>query len=161
MRNLGFIKRNCRQFSDPLSLKVLFCALVRSNLEYCPLIWTNNTHKQIDAIESVQNNFLRFISLNFNIYRPPHGSYDPILSFINLSPLKIRRTLLLSKFLYNFLSGNIDCEELLSLIHFKINHRNTRCNDLFYPFPYKTNYMINCPSNILMAAGNSITFDFV
>jgi len=161
MRNLGFIKRTCGSFRDPLSLKVLFCALVRSNLEYCPLIWTNNTSKQIDAIESVQNNFLRFISFNFKIYRPPHGSYDTVLSFINLLPLKTRRTLLLSKFLHNLLLGNIDCEELLSLIRFKVNHHKTRCSDLFYPVPYKTNYMKNCPSNILMAAGNSITFDFV
>jgi hypothetical protein len=161
MRNLGFIKRTCRSFSDPLPLKVLFYALVRSNLEYCPLIWTNNTSKQINAIELVQNNFLRFISFKFSIYRPPHGSYDSVLSFINLLPLKTRRTLLLSKFLHNLLLGNIDCDELLSLIRFKVNHRNTRCNDLFHLVSYKTNYMMNCSSNILMAAGNSITFDFV
>lgn len=33
MRDLGFIKRTCRSFRDPQSLKVLFCALVRLNLE--------------------------------------------------------------------------------------------------------------------------------
>jgi hypothetical protein len=126
-----------------------------------PLIWTNNTSKQIDVIESVQNNFLHFISFNFNIYKPPHSSYDSILLSINLFPLKTRRTLLLNKFLHNLLLGNIDCEELLSLVCFKVNHRNTRYSDLFYPVPYTTNYVINCPSNILMAAGNSITFDFV
>jgi len=98
MRNLEFIKRTCGSFRDSLSLNVLFCALVRLNLEYCPLIWTNNTSKQIDAIESVQNNLLRFISFTFNIYRPPHGSYDSVLSSINLFLLKTRRTLLLYKF---------------------------------------------------------------
>jgi len=86
MCNLGFIKRTCGSFRDPLSLNVLFCALVRSNLEYCPLIWTNNTSKQIDAIESVQNNFLRFISFKFNIYMPPHGSYDSVGIIIYQSP---------------------------------------------------------------------------
>ena len=160
MRNHGFIKQTCGSFKDPLSLKILFCALVRSNLDYCPLIWINNTSKQIEAIKSIQNNFLRFISYNFNIYRPLHGSYDPVLKFINLSLIKKRRTLLLSKFLQNLLLGNIDCEKLLSLIRFKINFLNTRNTSLLYPTPYKTNYMMNSPSNVLMAAGNSITFDF-
>lgn len=67
MPNLGFIKWTCGSFRDPLSLKILFYAFVCSNLECCPLIWTNNTSKQIEAIESVQNNFLRFVSFNFNI----------------------------------------------------------------------------------------------
>lgn len=161
MRNLGCIKRTCGSFKDPLSLNIVFCAFVCSNLKYCPLIWTNNTSKQIDAIESVQNNFICFISFNFNIYRPPLGSYHSVLSFINILLLKTRRTLLLSKILHSSLLGNVDCDELLSLIRFKVYHSNTRCSDLFYPVPYKTNYMINCPSNIFMAAGNSITFDIV
>lgn len=38
-------------FGDLLSLKMLLRALVRSNLEYCSLIWTNNTLKQIGSIE--------------------------------------------------------------------------------------------------------------
>jgi len=58
-----------------------------------------------------------------------------VLKFINLSPLKNRRTLLLSKFLHNLLLGNIDCEELLSLIRVKINILNTRNSDLFYTIP--------------------------
>lgn len=84
-----------------------------------------------------------------------------IYKCINIYPLKNRRTVLLFEFLHNLLLGNIDCEELLTFIRFKINSLNIRNSDLFYPIPYKMNYMINNPSNILMAAGNSITFDFV
>ena len=61
MRVLGFIKRSCNDFHDPSVLKLLYCSLVRSNLEYCPLIWINNTQKQNEMIDSVQNNFLRYV----------------------------------------------------------------------------------------------------
>jgi len=111
MRNLGFIKRTCGSFIDPIPLKILYCSLVRSHLEYRPLIWINNTSKQNSSLESVQNNFLRFISFKFNIYRPPHGSYNNILHFLYLLPLNEHRILLLSKFLNKLLLGVIDCPE--------------------------------------------------
>jgi len=74
--------------------------------------------------------------------------------------LKKRCTLLLSIFWQNLHLGNIDCVELLFLICFKINFLNIWNISLFYPSPYKTNYMMNNPSNVSMAAGNSITFHF-
>lgn len=40
-RNLGFIKRTCGSFLN-LILKILYCSLVRSNFEYCSLIWLQN-----------------------------------------------------------------------------------------------------------------------
>jgi len=36
--NLGFIKYINGSFLDLIPLKILYCSLVRSNLEYCPLI---------------------------------------------------------------------------------------------------------------------------
>jgi hypothetical protein len=160
MRNLGFIKRTCRSFNDPTALKTLYCSLVRSNLEYCPLIWINNTSKQNDTIESVQNNFLRYISFKFNIFRPIHGSYHNVLNYLNLSPLNDRRSLLLSKFLRNLISGSIDCPELLCLIRLKINSINTRDPKPFYQMYSNRNYILNCPANLLMTASNKFIFDY-
>lgn len=37
-RMLGLIKRTCRDFDDRKTLRTLYCALVRSNLEYCSVI---------------------------------------------------------------------------------------------------------------------------
>lgn len=161
MRNLGFIKRTCGSFSDPIPLKLLYCSLVRSHLEYCPLVWLNNTLKQNQMLESVQNNFLRFISFKFNIFRHPHSSYNVVLNFLNLTPLNDRRLLLLSKFLHKLITGVIDCPELLSLINFKINSLNTRNPMPFYPIFSNKNYVLNSPHNILMNAGNTYLFDFI
>jgi hypothetical protein len=119
MRNLGFIKRTCSSFMDPIPLRILYCSLVRFQLEYCPLIWLNNTSKQLSTLESIQNNFLHFISFKFNIYRPSHGSYDNVLQYLNLLPLIDQRIFLLSRLFHNLLLCHIDCSNLLSLINLK------------------------------------------
>jgi len=100
------------------------------------------------------------MSFKCNIHRPLHGSYDNILNYLNLIPLKTRRLKLLSKFLYKLISGLIDCPDLLYLINFKINSFNTKISELFYPVHSDKNYMLNCPANRFMIAGNSYTFDF-
>jgi len=161
MRNLCFIKRTCGSFIDPIPLKILYCSLIRSHLEYCPLIWINNTTKQNSSLESIQNNFLRFISFKFNIYMPPHGSYNNVLHFLYILPLNERRILLLSKFLNKLLLGVIDCPELLSSINLKINNLNTRDPKPFYPQFSNKNYILNFPANLLMVAGNTYPFDFI
>ena len=37
---LGLIKSNCREFRDVLTLRTLYCALVRSQLEYGSVVWS-------------------------------------------------------------------------------------------------------------------------
>ena len=39
-RMLELIKRTCRDFDDRKTLGTRYCALVRSNLEYCSVIWS-------------------------------------------------------------------------------------------------------------------------
>lgn len=108
MRNLGFIKRACLSFNDPVALKTLYCCLVHSNLGYCLLIWINNNIiQQNDTIESVQNNFLCFISHKFNIPGSAYESYHNVLSFLNFCSFNDRRSFLLSKFLRNLILGII------------------------------------------------------
>jgi len=66
---LGFIKRTCGSLSNPIPQKLLYCSLVRSDLEYCPLVWLNNTLKQNKMLESVQNNFYDLFLLNLIFLR--------------------------------------------------------------------------------------------
>jgi len=92
---LDFTKHTCTSFQDPFSLKILYCFLIHSNLEYCPLIWINDTVKQNNMLELVQNNFSRFISFKLNIFRSPYGSFDNVLHFLIPTPRNDRRLLLL------------------------------------------------------------------
>ena len=51
---LGLISRTCGGFHDPATLKTLYCSLVRSQLEYCSVVWSPHAQKCITAIERVQ-----------------------------------------------------------------------------------------------------------
>jgi hypothetical protein len=57
---LGFVKRFGKEFSDPYVLKTIYCAFVRSVLEYGSCIWSPNFEVHKRPIESVQRKFLRF-----------------------------------------------------------------------------------------------------
>jgi len=129
-------------------------------LDYYPLIWINNTTKQDDNIESVQNNFLKYMSFKLNIHGPPHGSSDNVFNYLSLIPLKIRRLQLFSKFLHKLISGLIDCSDLLYLINFKIHSFNIRNPEHFYLVHSDKKYILNCPANQLMLTGNNFPFNF-
>ncbi|GBN90941.1 hypothetical protein AVEN_141309-1 [Araneus ventricosus] len=47
-RRLGILKRRTREFPSELSLKALYCARVRSKLEYCSIIWDPNYRNKIE-----------------------------------------------------------------------------------------------------------------
>lgn len=94
MLNIGFIYRTCGTFLDLILLKILYSSFVHFNSEYHLLIRSNNTLKQNNALESVQNNlynnlhnnFWQFIPFKFNTHRP-RSPYDGILNCFNLIPL--------------------------------------------------------------------------
>ena len=60
-RMLGLIKRSCRDFEDRKTLRTLYWALVRSNLEYCSVLWSPYTKKGIEKLEKVQKRVSKFI----------------------------------------------------------------------------------------------------
>ena len=39
-RMLGLITRTCKGLDDPKILHTLYCSLIRSNLEYCSVVWS-------------------------------------------------------------------------------------------------------------------------
>ena len=58
---LGLIKRNCREFRDVLTLRTLYCALVRSQLENGSVVWSPFTARNITKLERVQCRTIKFI----------------------------------------------------------------------------------------------------
>lgn len=67
IKSLGFIKRTYNSFQCSIAFKTFFCSLVRSKLECCALIWSNNTVGLCSTLEEIQNNFLRYITFKFKI----------------------------------------------------------------------------------------------
>ena len=44
----------CKGLNDLKALRTLYCSLVRSNLEYCSVVWSPYSRKNIDKLEGVQ-----------------------------------------------------------------------------------------------------------
>lgn len=89
---LGFIRRNATHFTDPYTLKSLFCALVRSILEYAAPIWNPYHASQIIRIERVQRRFIRFALRNLPWNDPEHlPDYPARCRLIDLELLSDRR----------------------------------------------------------------------
>ena len=58
---LGLIKRTCKGLDDPKTLRTLYCSLVRSNLEYCSVVWSPYTKRNTDKLERVQRRATKLI----------------------------------------------------------------------------------------------------
>ena len=68
---LGLIKRNCREFRDVSTLRTLYCALVRSQLEYWSVVWSPFTAGNITKLERVQRRATKFILKTEDDYAVP------------------------------------------------------------------------------------------
>ena len=102
-RMLGLIKRTCKGLDDPRTLCTLYCSLVRSNLEYCSVVWSPYTKRNTDKLERVQRRATKFILKS-------DDPYDIRLKKLNLMSLEKRRSLIDVTFLYKVLNGNIDID---------------------------------------------------
>ena len=104
-RMLGLIKRTCRGLDDITTLRTLYCALVRSNVEYCSVVWSPYTKRNIEKVERVQRRATKFIL-------ETEDNYETRLKKLNLMSLENRRFLADVTFLYKALNGisniNID-----------------------------------------------------
>ena len=85
-RMLGLIKRTCRGLDDTKTLRTLYCALVRSNIEYCSVVWSPYTKRNIEKVEKVQRRATKFILKT-------EDNYETRLKKLNLMSLKNRRFL--------------------------------------------------------------------
>jgi len=66
LRVLGFVKRTCSNFNDALCMKVLYCSLIRSLLEYESVLWNTNQSGLVNKLEKIQKHFLRFYAFKTN-----------------------------------------------------------------------------------------------
>ena len=101
------IKRICKDVKNVQTRRTLYCALVRSKLEYASNVWSPYRIKHKLLIENVQRRATRFI-LNY----PKDICYKERLQKINLLPLELFRReisdlILLFKAKYNLITLDI------------------------------------------------------
>lgn len=158
--SLGFLKRMCSNMHDPYTLKSLYCAHVRSVLEYACVIWHPQYQTQIDRIESIQRKFTRFALryLNWNIDNNPWPTYETRCKMISIESLERRRMNANIFFIYDLLRGNLDAPQLLNRIVINEPVRSLRSNgnELIRVTTHRTNYGQNAPLNRMSRLFNRI-----
>lgn len=123
---LGLMMKVCNEFKDPMCLKTVYCAIVRSILEYNCVVWCPLSIVTINRIESIQRKFSRYALRLLrwpNNVQPP---YNQRCLLLGLNDLSIRRKNLQCMFLFRLLRSEIDSQELLSNINMYAPSRTGR-----------------------------------
>ena len=101
-----------------MCLKVVYCAIVRSLLEYCCVVWCPLAARSINRLESVQRKFtsyaLRLLPWS-NGVQPPY--YQRCL-LLGLETLNVRRKNMHRVFAFRLLKGELDSPALLAAVIF-------------------------------------------
>lgn len=139
LKTLGFLKRSLRDFSDLLCFKTLYCAYIRSTLEYASQVWSPYYNININRLERVQRKFLRFCAYKMSI-PSDHIIYSEIQRQLNLPSLEQRRKFIDMNTIYKIINCDIDCSPLLSMILINVPQRCLRNYDLFKIIHHRTNY---------------------
>ncbi|CAH1370601.1 unnamed protein product, partial [Tenebrio molitor] len=89
---LGFIIRCSMHFRNIDTLKLLYCAYVRSKLEYGSIIWDPSYQRYVDKVETIQRRFLKFLAFKTDGVYPERGySQQNLLKRFDFLDLQTRR----------------------------------------------------------------------
>jgi hypothetical protein len=132
VKTLGFIFRSCKRFRSESCLRALYFTLVRSKLEYCSIVWSPIYRRGVDALESVQRKFAKYLLFKLIAEFPPRGTPNSVLyDMANLRSLNMRRNDSFLIFLYKIIHGIINSPFLLSQIYFNVPRANLRSGRFF------------------------------
>ncbi|KAL3276296.1 hypothetical protein HHI36_024194 [Cryptolaemus montrouzieri] len=141
LKQLGFVLRHSREFS-PGTLKLLYCSLVRSILEYDSVIWSPFYPGDIEFLEKIQRKFLRHFAFRSLIWSL-NLDLDLVRNMFNLDYLAHRRQVFDLCFLYRLLNGSVECPDLLSMVELNIPARPTRHTPILRVRMHRNNYANN------------------
>lgn len=145
-RQLGFVTKVSREFTDPHCLKTLYCALVRPILENASIIWTPYHLSWNIRIERIQRRFIR-IALRSLPWRDPQNlpPYNERCRLLGLDSLQRRRSIQQSIFVAKLLNGEIDAPALLTRVNFRTMGRQLRSSTMLTTRFHRTSYGCNEP----------------
>lgn len=139
-KQLGYIKRVSRQFTNIECIKTLYFSYVRSILEYSCSIWSPMYKKYIISLEAIQQQLLKFLC--YKDYRH-FDTYTERCRYYNIELLETRRRQYDMMFLHGIWNGGVDCSELLASLLLRVPKRRSRHTDLFNAPLVNTNYAKN------------------
>lgn len=143
---LGFIRRFAMKTFSMNVIKMLFCSLVRSHLEYACAIWSPLYANRIGEIESVQKKFTLYA---LNCRRDPitfkFTPYADRCTQMGLESLTKRRKMLSIFLLYDIITKHLNVPDLLTKLSFNENTRRTRNYEFIKILTFKTNFALNQP----------------
>ena len=152
-KTLGFLIRVSSNFKNIKTLKILYCSLVRSHLEYASQVWNPSYDIYISRLESIQKKFLRFV--NYKLLS--NYNYETSCVKHHILPLHFRRRIADITYLMGIATGRIDCPELLSRISVRVPNKATRSlNTLAIPITstrYRKNSFLVRASNEFNSCG--------
>ena len=132
-RSMGMIIRNCKDFKDIDTLKLLFITYVRPILEYGFLIWNPHNDFLIKELEKIQRKYLKWLYYKrYGLYPPMGINQCHLLNEFNLLSLQNRRSIGDVCFLKKLINGNIDCPDLLKCMNFYVPRSTSRYRPTFY-----------------------------
>ena len=130
-RQLGFLIKMAREFDNPLCLRSLYYALVRSHLETSSVIWSPYHRNWADRIESIQKKFVWYACRRMPWNDPTRlPRYEARCNLLGLETLENRRTISKAVFAAKILTAEIDSPKLLTLL--KISFRSLRPRSNFF-----------------------------
>lgn len=139
-KNLGFVLRICKPFSDIDAIKMVYFAYVRSVLEYASSIWSPQYKVYKNRIERIQKIFSKH--LNYLLHNS-FVTYTDSCTEHNLLSLEKRRVVLDMALLYDIINSNIDCPNLVSKVTFRTPKYRTRNTTLLDTPRHHTKYHRN------------------
>lgn len=145
-RQLGFISKVAKDFSDPHCWKSLYCSLVRPILENASSVWHPYQVTWCLRIERIQKRFIR-LALRSLPWRDPDNlpPYPDRCRLLGLETLDRRRKINQSLLIAKLLNGETDAPELLSLLDFRVPNRVLRSTTLLQPSFHRTVFGYNEP----------------
>uniref|UniRef100_A0AAG5DPG9 Uncharacterized protein n=1 Tax=Anopheles atroparvus TaxID=41427 RepID=A0AAG5DPG9_ANOAO len=112
---LGLLRKATVDFTDPVTIKAVFCRIIRPVLEYCYVVWCPSTVTAINRLKSIQWRLTRYairlLPWPDRSQMPPYRSRCLLLG---LEPLSV--TLAQCLFVAGMFSGAINSPVLLANI---------------------------------------------
>lgn len=112
-RKLGFVTRNCKDFTSMNVIKLLYTTLVRSKLEAGACIWNPHESSYTLLIEKVQKRFLRFLYKKMFGYYPFMYPTKFLQGTLAINSLETRRLYFQILTVVDILGGRLNSPELL------------------------------------------------